>query len=111
MVGHARRCGAIPVPCAGSIGGGTSTWDVDDLGFADPDDTDTSIKLFGGFKLGENFAIELAYADLGEASGSEGIPGFFEVAFTLEATAFSAALAGQLPLGETFALFGKVGIA
>ncbi len=30
---------------------------------------------------------------------------------TVEATAISGALAGQLPLGETFALFGKVGFA
>ena len=29
----------------------------------------------------------------------------------VEATAISGALTGQLPLGETFALFGKVGLA
>ncbi len=94
------------------LGGGSSTWDLGDAGgFPEVDDSDTSIKLFGGFNLGENFAIELAYADLGEASGSAGDPAIAELTFTLEATAISAALAGQLPLGETFALFGKLGMA
>ena len=93
------------------VGGGTSTWDVEFSGFPQVDDADTSIKLFGGFDLGETFAIELAYADLGEASGSLSFPGIVEATITLEATAISAALVGQLPLGETFALFGKAGMA
>ncbi len=93
------------------VGGGSATWDLGETsGFDQVDDSDTLIKVFGGFDLGETFAIELAYADLGEASVSAPIPGF-ETTLTWEATAISAALAGQLPLGETFALFGKAGMA
>ena len=88
------------------VGVGSATWDIDFT-----DDSDTSIKLFGGFNLSENFAIEVAYADLGEVSLSVNLPPFFVFTQTLEATALSAALAGQLPLGETFALFGKAGLA
>ena len=32
------------------------------------DDSDTGYKIFGGWKVNPNFAVELSYADLGEAS-------------------------------------------
>lgn len=79
------------------------------------DDSDTGFRVFGGVDLGRYFAVELGYANFGEAtfrsqndgSGSQFAAGPFIEAIGLEA--LDVDLLGRLPLTESVALFGKVG--
>jgi OmpA-OmpF porin, OOP family len=79
------------------------------------EDTDVTFSLGFGFKLNNNFAIEAAYADLGEISGNyyEDLGGgdFFEEDFTNEASALQVSLVASLPLGKATSIYGRVGIA
>jgi OOP family OmpA-OmpF porin len=50
----------------GVAAGGTNT-DVDCAGTTSCDKSDTGFKLFGGYKLTENIAVEAHYADFGKA--------------------------------------------
>jgi len=80
------------------------------------DDRETGWRVFAGVDLGRYLAIELGYADFGEAtfraqsdgSGSVFAAGPVTESVTLEA--FDLALLGKLPLTEELALFGKVGV-
>ena len=69
------------------------------------DEKDTSWKILGGYQFNRNLALELGYADLGEATiAGPGIGG------TLEATAFEVVAVGMLPVMDKFSLYGKIGI-
>jgi len=68
------------------------------------DDTDSAWKIFGGFQFNRHFALELGYANLGEATASLGA-----ISTTDEATAFEVVALGMLPIGDRFAIFGKAG--
>ena len=70
------------------------------------DDTDTATKIFGGYTINQNFAVELAYADLGKASA--GIPG---VSLEWKATTWDILAVGIIPINRQFSVLGKVGIA
>ena len=74
------------------------------------DEKDTGWKFYGGYQFTPNFAVEFGYVDLGEtgASGNDSVLGTTSV--TIEASGFSAAALGAIPLGDRFALFGKVGL-
>jgi OOP family OmpA-OmpF porin len=74
------------------------------IGDADFDEQDLGYKFFGGYMVTKNFGLELAYFDgaTAERSGAAHL----EVApsgFTIEGIA-------KIPLGQAFAVFGKVGI-
>ena len=75
------------------------------------DDSDTSIKIFGGVLFNPHFGLEFAYADFGELSKNDrNIFGqFINQAF--EASAFSIAAVGYLPLSDVFDIYGKAGFA
>lgn len=79
--------------CEGIAGSGVSC-----------DDKDSTWKLFGGYQVNRNFAVELGYADLGEirASGPGGTA-------SAEANAWDLVGLGILPLGNNFSLYGKAG--
>lgn len=68
------------------------------------DDEDTSWKIFGGWEMNRNFAIEAAWVDLGEVSGSMG-----GSVVSAEIDGWVIAGKGMLPLGEQFSVFGKLG--
>jgi len=51
----------------GVAAGGTNT-DIDCNGVPSCDKSDTGFKLFGGYKLTENIAVEAHYADFGKAT-------------------------------------------
>jgi OmpA-OmpF porin, OOP family len=93
------------------IGGGLGQSDAKDAcdGISGPgvscDGEDTAWRLFGGYQLNTNLALELAYTDLGEASAT--VPGGSASA---EATALELSALGMLPLAERFSLYGKAGI-
>jgi OmpA-OmpF porin, OOP family len=66
------------------------------------DDSDTGFKIFGGFQFTKHWGAEAGYIDFGKATAS----GLGDVGVT----AFTFAGTGTLPLGENFALLGKVGL-
>ena len=101
---------------AGASIGQTSV-DVDGGGFQEVNDTDTGWKLYMGYRFLPYFALEGAYAALGEVSAETTITSFLGIpvpAQTLSAkvevndTLYLAAV-GIVPLGDRFAIFGKVG--
>jgi OmpA-OmpF porin, OOP family len=69
------------------------------------DDSDTGFKLFGGFQLTRHWGAEASYIDFGTATVSGALSGEVGV------EAFTFAGTGTLPLGENFALLGKLGFA
>lgn len=87
--------GAATVDACGSAGA---------LGLTACDDSDTGWKIFGGYDLTENFALEAAWADLGEMTASA--PG---VSGGIEADGVIMDIKGTLPLADQFGIFGKVG--
>jgi OmpA-OmpF porin, OOP family len=96
---------------AGAAFGSTT---ISDDGFdgAGVDDSDTGLKIFGGYSFNENFAVEVSYFDFGEISGRlDNDPFFGDVRFDLGVSGLNASAVGVLPLAETFALFGKLGFA
>lgn len=70
------------------------------------DDSDTSWKIFGGYNINENFAVEVAYQDLGDNSAV-----VLGQQTNLDAEALSIALVGKLPINDQFEVFGKLGYA
>lgn len=83
---------------------GQATIDACD-GVINCDDEDTSWKIFGGWELNRNIALEAAWVDLGEISGSIG-----GSAVSAEADGWTLAGKGMLPLNEQFGVFGKLGM-
>lgn len=82
--------------------------DTEGLAVASCDDSDTSFKIFGGYRFTRNIAVEVAYVDLGKyrATGSvASIP--FTV--TTELTGVTVQGVGIVPFGNEFALMGRIG--
>lgn len=70
------------------------------------DDTDTATRIFGGYKINQNFAVEVGYADLGKATAS--VPG---VAGEWKSTAWDFMAVGILPINQQFSVLGKIGLS
>jgi OOP family OmpA-OmpF porin len=91
------------------VGAGITTMDVCDdftgLGLTDCDDEDTGLKLFGGYKVNPNFAVEGAWVDLGEILSLTGPGG----TATVEIDGFQIAGVGTIPINPQFGIFGKLG--
>jgi OmpA-OmpF porin, OOP family len=73
------------------------------------DDKDTVWRVFAGYQLNRNFAIEGGYADLGRATAS-GVIGGVDVSARFETTAWDLVAVGILPLANRFSLYGKLGL-
>lgn len=69
------------------------------------DDRDTAWRVFGGYQIHRNFAIEAGYTDLGSFDRSA--PG---LQASLDATAFDLVGVGMWPLGNNFSVYGKLGL-
>jgi OmpA-OmpF porin, OOP family len=83
---------------------GQSSVEVSEVDF---DGSDTAFKIFGGYAFNQNFALELAWFDAG--SPDEAVaPG---AAVAVDLSGLNASAVGRLPLGDVFALFGKIGFA
>ncbi|MGJ7615428.1 MULTISPECIES: porin family protein [unclassified Variovorax] len=70
----------------------------------------TAYKLYGGYRLTQHFGVEAGYARLGRVSQWTSAYGVS----TLQSgsgQAFYAAATARLPLGESFAINGRLGIA
>ena len=74
------------------------------------DGEDTGFKIFGGYQLNRNFALEAAYVDLGEASYSGSFFGAPVTGGKVEISGINLSAVGILPLAEKFSLFGKLGM-
>lgn len=94
---------------AGYIGAGGGVTSVDVCGDIPNafhcDDKDTGLKIFGGYKANDHFAIEGFWADLGEVSASG--PGG---SGSLGVDGFGIAAMGILPLNDRFGIFAKLGM-
>jgi OOP family OmpA-OmpF porin len=72
------------------------------------DDKDQTWNLFVGYQINRHFAVELGYSDFGDATTSGFVGGVGSRA-TLSAKAAELVGVGLLPLGDHFALYGKLG--
>jgi len=72
------------------------------------DDKDTAWKIFAGYQINQNFAVEGGYTDLGKVSAS-GTVGGVSVNAKAEATAWELVGVGSIPVGNSFSLYGKGG--
>jgi OOP family OmpA-OmpF porin len=73
------------------------------------DEKDGAFKLFGGFQVNRNFAIEASYFDYGSVRANGDLGGF-PVTLSASATAFGVAALVTFPVAERFSLFGKAGL-
>jgi OOP family OmpA-OmpF porin len=75
------------------------------------DQSDTGFKVFGGYNFNQNFAVELSYFDLGEASASFEDVDFGRIDVDAGISGFSGSVVGSLPVSDTFSVFAKAGFA
>lgn len=66
--------------------------------------SDTSYKMFGGYRVIKWFAVEADYRDLG--SQTDTYPGG---SVTLDTKSFDLFAVGVVPIGKSFEVFGKAG--
>ena len=74
------------------------------------DDHGQAVKVFGGYRFNENFGLEAGYAALGSFSESVTVGGA-SVKQDGKARSIFGAATGRLPLGESFALHGRLGLS
>ncbi|MBC5785161.1 outer membrane beta-barrel protein [Ramlibacter sp. USB13] len=77
------------------------------VGFGE-DDKDTAWKLYGGYQINRNFAIEGGYYDLGRYDFGYAAPGGTGSA---RYQGLNLDLVGSLPLSDRFSVFGRIGAA
>ena len=68
----------------------------------------TSMKIFGGYQITPMWGIEAQYSDLGKRTYTE-TSNNTQYRNDFNASQFSVAATGTLPLGSDFALIGKLG--
>lgn len=92
----------IPMTSYGYIGLniGESTYDLNCGPGASCDDKDYGGKLYIGGKLNRMLGLELAYVNLGEVQANGG---------TTEAQLANLSLVGNVPIGDQFNIYAKVG--
>ncbi len=108
---------ALAAPNDGIVGsylrveGGRSNFGVSTTGPRDgSNDHAQAAKLFGGYRFNENFGVELGYAALGSFSESVVVGGAV-VRQDGKASSLFGAATGRLPLNESFALHGRLGLS
>jgi OmpA-OmpF porin, OOP family len=75
------------------------------------EDTDIGYRHFGGYRFSRNWGVEVGYSDLGR--GNDGVePGLLaNQKFGAQASAWTLAGTGVLPLGNSFSLQGRLGLS
>lgn len=96
LVGPAQAEGLY---IGGSAGG--SHFKGDSLGGVETDRSSTGAKLFGGYQLTPNFALEGGYVDLGKFKSSAG---------QLKAQGVYLDAVGTVPISGPWAAIGRVGV-
>lgn len=74
------------------------------------DKSGTALKLYGGYRLTEHFGVEAGYARLGRVSQWTSVNGV-AARQAGSGQVFYGAATGRLPIGESFALNGRLGVA
>ena len=74
------------------------------------DEHDQAVKVFGGYRFNENLGLEAGYAALGKFSESVNVGGA-SVTQDGKARSIFGAATGRLPLGESFAIHGRLGLS
>lgn len=77
----------------------------------DRDTHDTGYKLFGGYRFNSYFGIEGGYTDFGKEKFDWVYSAVESGSGEVSANAFTLAATGRLPVGNNFALLGKLGVA
>ena len=77
------------------------------------DDDDSAARIVAGYNFNKNFAVEFAYADLGDTANLNASDGQGDSGRILQdTTAFSVTAIGKKQLGHSkFSAFGKAGIS
>ena len=79
--------------------------------YSSKNETDTSWKLYTGYKFNKNFSIEGGYADLGhfdvKAGGVIGTP--VSIKAKVNSYAYFVDAVGTMPLNDQFSIFAKAG--
>lgn len=75
-----------------------------DLDTAGLDDTDTTFGIAAGYRINENFAVELGYQDFGEVSASAG-----NASAKVEADAIQLSVIGSVPVSENAGVYAELG--
>ncbi|AGF77246.1 OmpA-like transmembrane domain-containing protein [Desulfocapsa sulfexigens DSM 10523] len=76
------------------------------------DDSDTGFKVYGGYQFTPVWGVEAFYTDLGEFTGSSLVsvyPQFLSVSANASASGMGAVATASWPIGDSFALFSKLG--
>ena len=75
------------------------------------DNRDTGYKLFGGYQINPNFAVEGGYFDLGRFGYSSTTIPTGSFSGSTRVKGLNLDLLGMLPLSERFSIFGRIGAA
>lgn len=75
------------------------------------DDRDKGYKLYGGYGLSRNFALEAGYFDLGRYSYTFNTTPAGSFSGDMRVKGLNLDLVGILPVGDRFSVFGRVGAA
>ena len=81
-----------------------------DPGSGPVDKSDTGLKLFGGFQVNRNFALEAAYVDLGEVRYRGSFGPDPVVNGRIEVTGINLSGVLSAPMSPQLTLFGKAGL-
>lgn len=75
-----------------------------DLGVAGLDDTDTTFGIAAGYRINENFSVELGFQDFGEVSASAG-----GASAKIEVDAIQLSVIGGVPVSENAGVYAELG--
>ena len=73
-------------------------------------DSSTGYKVFGGYQINQNFAVEGGYFDLGKFGYTAYTTPTGTLSGNMRVTGLNLDLVGSLPLSEKFSAFGRVGL-
>ena len=73
-------------------------------------DRNTGYKVFGGYQINQNFAVEGGYFDLGRFGYTASTTPAGTLSGNMRVSGLNFDLVGNLPLFERFSVFGRVGV-
>ena len=93
-----------------ALGAAFGNREIDDSNSSNDEHLGRGAKIYGGYQLTENFGVQAGYVRLREINQNSGLGATL---VTQTATGHSTYLAGtaRLPLGQSFALTGKLGVS
>jgi OOP family OmpA-OmpF porin len=115
---HASDAGAYAGASLGAMRSGLSSEFKDSLArnfgsvSLSEDQSDAAVRALLGYRFNRNFAVEGGWSDFGSVAGQAGttLP-LARVAAARETTAWFVDAVGVLPVGDSFDLTGRIGVA